>query len=95
MNLLMSIFAFLFSLGLFVPAYIKGVYGYSSSGDKLADIVLWVVISFGAVMNVGLVFSIAFQNKIIPTIAMLLTLLIVIFFSIKGTRLESSLGLKK
>lgn len=40
----MSIFAFLFSLALFVPAYVKGVYGYSNLGD----IVLCVVISFGA-----------------------------------------------
>ncbi len=91
----MSIFTFLFSLGLFVPAYVKGVYGYSNLGDKLADIVLWVVISFGAVMNVGWIFSMLFQDKIFPTIAMVLTLLIVIFFSIRGTKLEKLLKLKK
>ena len=92
---LMSIFALLFSIGLFVPAYIRGAYGYSNLGDKLADIVLWVVISFGSVMNVGIVFSMAFQDEIVPTIAMLLTLFTVTIFAIRGTKLERALGLKK
>lgn len=91
----MSFFIFLFSIGLFVPAYVKGVYGYGDLGDKLADMVLWVVISFGAVMNIGLVFSMAFQDTIIPTIAMISILFIVIYFSIKGTKLEIFLGVKK
>lgn len=91
----MSIFALLFSLGLFFPAYIKAVYGNGNLGDKLADIVLWVMISFGAVMNVGLVLSMVFHDKAIPTIAMILNLLTVIFFSIRGTKLERTPGLKK
>jgi hypothetical protein len=91
----MSFFTLLFSLGLFLPAYIKGVYGYGATGDKLADIVLWVVISFGAVMNIGLVCSMLIEDKSISTIAMILTLVIVIAFSIRGTKLEKTLGFNK